>query len=348
MKVCIVCLIVAIALYPLAAMADTSFLFIGNSHTNANGLKDIFASLAESGGHTTYVDESTVGSSTLSYHSHYQPTLDKIQERDWDFVVLQEHSLVPVIPYWVENSFYPKATLLDSIITASGSNTALFMHQARENPSGVYCVFDYCSREFDDYFDMQAEMSSPYHPLAEALDVPLVRVGDVWAIALSGDPSLPLWSSDELHVSVEGSYLTACVFYSTFFGESPVGLAYTAGLDPPTALMYQELADPVMTSVSDLPLAVSSLTLLAHPNPFNPSTEIRFDLPEPAEVTLTIFDTAGRRVRMLTHGARLDAGAQRLRWNGCDDEGRRVGSGLYFAKLVAGDSVGRGKLVMLK
>lgn len=348
MKRHLACFILAISLLPLAVGAETSFLLIGNSHTDAHGLDNIFASLAESGGHSVYVTDSTVGGSTLSYHSHHQPTLDRIHERDWDFVVLQEHSLLPVIEHWVINSFYPKAALLDSIITGSGSHTALFLHHARENPSGTYCVSDYCSREFVDYFDMQAEMSAPYYPLADALGVPLAPVGDVWASALLEDPSLPLWGVDELHASLEGAYLTACVFYTTFFGESPVGISYTAGLDASTALMYQEIAGQAIASAGRLPSAASPQNLSAHPNPFNPSTEIRFDLLEPVEVTLSIFDTAGRRVRMLEHGARLDAGTQRVMWNGRDDAGHEVATGVYVLSLEAGTEVLHCKLTLLK
>jgi len=339
-------LLLVAALLPSPALALTDFLFIGNSHSS-HSLVNMFEALAESGGHAVYVDRSSVGSSTLSYHSTYQPTLDKIHERNWDFVVLQEHSLFPVIPHWIENSFYPKATYLDSIITHSGSNTALYLHQARPYPSGVYCDFDHCSREFDDYFDMQQEMSAAYYPLAEALDVPLARAGDVWANAHAYDPSFPLWSGDNLHAALEGNYLTACVFYVTFFGESPVGLPYDAGLDPLRAFIYQQLALSI-TPVDDMPTAASVPNLSAYPNPFNPRTEIRFELSEPAQVTLEIFDTAGRRVRTLEKGTRLGAGPQTKTWSGRDESGNMLAAGLYILRLEIGSVVEHRKLTLLK
>lgn len=340
-------LLLTATLLPSPALALTELLFVGNSHTGTNNLADMFDSLAESGGHPVYVDVSSVGSSTLSYHSTHQPTLDKIHARDWDFVVLQEHTLLPVIPYWVENSFHPMATYLDSIITNSGSHTALFAHQAYPYPSGDYCVLEHCSREFDDYFDMQQEMSAAYPPLAEALDVPVARVGDVWANALAYDPTLPLWSGDNVHASLEGSYLTACVFYVTFLGESPVGLPYTAGLDPLRALIYQQLALSV-TAAGDTPPAATALKLSAYPNPFNPRTQIRFELAEPAEVTLQLFDTAGRRVSTLESGTRLEAGAHGIDWSGRDDSGRELAAGVYVLRLEAGSAVEHRKLTLLK
>jgi hypothetical protein len=235
-------LLLTVTLLIPAAVSGTEMqvLFIGSSHTDANNMSGMFAGLAGAGGHLVYVDRSIVGGGTLSYHSHHQPTLDLIQEREWDHVVLQEHTLLTIIEFYVDSSFIPKATLLDSMITASGSNTAFYMHQAYPDPTGPYCAWDQCSREFVDYFDMQSEMSTSYTAAASELDALLVSVGDVWAAALHEDPTLPLWSSDSLHATVEGSYLNACVFYATFFNESPVGLEYYGGLEQARALMYQQ------------------------------------------------------------------------------------------------------------
>jgi predicted outer membrane repeat protein len=72
------------------------------------------------------------------------------------------------------------------------------------------------------------------------------------------------------------------------------------------------------------------------PNPFNPRTEIRFGLPEPAVVDLVIFDLAGRRVRTLLAGSAQPAGLHRLSWDGRDDGGRAQSAGIYFCRLEAG------------
>ncbi len=83
------------------------------------------------------------------------------------------------------------------------------------------------------------------------------------------------------------------------------------------------------------------------PNPFNPSTEIRFTLPESGRVQLAIFDVSGRKVRDL-FDARLDAGEHRLNWDGHDAQGRNPGSGCYLARLRFEDRVTARKLVLLK
>jgi hypothetical protein len=83
------------------------------------------------------------------------------------------------------------------------------------------------------------------------------------------------------------------------------------------------------------------------PNPFNPVTTIAYDLPEAAEVTLAIFDVSGRCVRTLVRG-RQPAGRHRAMWSGTDDAGRRVASGVYFYRLLAGANSATRKMVMLR
>ncbi|MEE2659451.1 MAG: right-handed parallel beta-helix repeat-containing protein [Candidatus Latescibacterota bacterium] len=70
------------------------------------------------------------------------------------------------------------------------------------------------------------------------------------------------------------------------------------------------------------------------PNPFNAITAIYLYLPQAADLSLSIFDVLGRRVRSLSV-ARLAAGEHRIAWDGSDDEGRAVASGVYFYQLIS-------------
>ncbi len=85
-----------------------------------------------------------------------------------------------------------------------------------------------------------------------------------------------------------------------------------------------------------------------HPNPFNPSTTIRFALPREASVSLSIFDLEGKMLRTLLEDARLEAGEHRQRWQGRDDEGRSLPSGIYFCELRVGEERLLRKLTLLK
>ncbi|NNE07139.1 MAG: hypothetical protein HKN20_01125, partial [Gemmatimonadetes bacterium] len=87
--------------------------------------------------------------------------------------------------------------------------------------------------------------------------------------------------------------------------------------------------------------------LVAAPNPFNPTTTIRFDRQAAGRVTLVIHDVAGRAVRTL-HDAWLPAGAHQVQWDGRDGEGRAVPSGSYFARILAGGRAATSRLTLLR
>ncbi|UCF05202.1 MAG: S8 family peptidase [bacterium] len=83
------------------------------------------------------------------------------------------------------------------------------------------------------------------------------------------------------------------------------------------------------------------------PNPFNAITEIKYGLPVDCDVTLTIFNVAGQRIRMLVNEHQA-AGYKTARWDGKNDEGLGVSSGIYFYRLDAGSFVEVKKMVLLR
>lgn len=74
------------------------------------------------------------------------------------------------------------------------------------------------------------------------------------------------------------------------------------------------------------------------PNPFNPVTTLRFELPEPMQVRAVVYALNGRRVGTVFEGW-LPAGPQVLPWDGTDADGRTIASGTYFVRVHAGDHV---------
>lgn len=103
-----------------------------------------------------------------------------------------------------------------------------------------------------------------------------------------------------------------------------------------------------VTAVEDTPVQARAALLGNFPNPFNPSTEIRFNLTEEAEVDLAIYDVSGRRLRDLLSGEVREAGEHGVHWDGLDDGGRPAPSGVYFVRLIAADEVLSHKIQLLK
>jgi M6 family metalloprotease-like protein len=83
------------------------------------------------------------------------------------------------------------------------------------------------------------------------------------------------------------------------------------------------------------------------PNPFNPSTTIRYDVPAAGRVRLEIYDVRGRVVRALVDGS-VTAGYHQVVWDGRDDAGRSMASGLYFYRMAAGGFAQQKKLLLAK
>jgi hypothetical protein len=84
-----------------------------------------------------------------------------------------------------------------------------------------------------------------------------------------------------------------------------------------------------------------------YPNPFNPTTQISFTLPSALQTELVVFDVLGRRVKTLVNEVR-HAGEHRVQWDGTNDRGLGVASGVYFFRLTAGQHEKVNKMMLLR
>lgn len=84
-----------------------------------------------------------------------------------------------------------------------------------------------------------------------------------------------------------------------------------------------------------------------YPNPFNPTTNIEFSVPEAMDVRLDIYDAMGRLVKSLVND-NLEAGVHNVSWNGTDAAGRQVASGAYFYRVQTGSVVQTKQMILLK
>ena len=112
------------------------------------------------------------------------------------------------------------------------------------------------------------------------------------------------------------------------------------------------MALSVLKSILPERLPSQTQLLANYPNPFNPETWIPFELNRDTEVTVTIYDVQGKRVRQLQLGlvtaGRHVAADQAAYWDGKSETGEAVASGTYFYQLRAGDSTETRKMVILK
>jgi hypothetical protein len=110
-------------------------------------------------------------------------------------------------------------------------------------------------------------------------------------------------------------------------------------------ILNQEMPD---VSVNDEFVLPSTVELYpAYPNPFNPVTSIRYNLPQAGLVNLKVYDLMGREIRTLTAGFE-NAGVKSVVWDARDNHGNMISSGVYIYRLEAAGQVQANKLILLK
>jgi len=111
------------------------------------------------------------------------------------------------------------------------------------------------------------------------------------------------------------------------------------------SLNYIDVMESDPSSAGEAPAAVALAR--NYPNPFNPETTIEYVVPSDGPVSLTVFDTRGRQVRVLVD-ERKPAGRHAVSWDGRDDDGHPLASGVYFHRFEAAGETRVGKMVILK
>ena len=102
------------------------------------------------------------------------------------------------------------------------------------------------------------------------------------------------------------------------------------------------------TAVSQQALPMVNELRQNYPNPFNPETTISYDLSTELIVTLTVYDLSGQVVRTLVDDQAMSAGQYQSIWDGRDESGVKVASGVYFYQLRAGEFIAKKKMTLLQ
>ena len=218
-------------------------LFLGNSYTYANNLPLMISEIALSFGDTVNYDSNTPGGCTLQGHTINSTSLSKISQQSWDFVVIQAQSQEPSFPpSQVATQTYPYAQILVDSIAANDSCTepVFFMTWGRKNGDANNASF---YPILGTYLGMQWRLRQSYLEMGLTHNATVAPVGMSWKKSIQTNPSFELYSPDESHPNIAGSYLAACTFYCTLFNKSCVGSSYyPSSLSASDAAYLQDLA----------------------------------------------------------------------------------------------------------
>jgi hypothetical protein len=218
----------------LHAQTTKKALFIGNSYIYTNNLPQLIAQMANSTGDQFVHDSNTPGGYTLKQHSTNATTLSKINQGNWDFVILQDQSQYPSFPdNFVQNNVYPYAAALNEAILAANSctETVFYATWGRKNGDQENCPGwpPVCT-----YQGMDDLLQERYRYMADMNEALLSPVSWVWRYIRTNHPEIELYSSDNSHPSLAGSYAAAATFYTLMFEKNPEEISFQSTLSVET------------------------------------------------------------------------------------------------------------------
>ena len=224
---------------PVNPAETTNVLFLSTSMVIVNDLPQVFKDLAKSGGYIVHTDTNRVG--TLEKQVNSQVTAEKIRKRDWDYIVLVEHSIRASVQDSCLQKMYPAARTLDNRIKQRGAKTVFYLHIAYQKGFNDWDA----GIVFSDYDTMQQALINGYIPISNELNAIISPVGfALKEIYTPGEADF--WASDGYHQNIAGQYLASCIFYAVLFKESPQGLSYKAGLPNVDARFLQDTAAEIV------------------------------------------------------------------------------------------------------
>lgn len=360
-KVTLMIFIIVIGLSEKALIADQDsnqellkILFIGSSYFASNDLSGLFENLTSHSGKSVYIDKQLTGGFYLYDHANSSATEAKINAQDWDYVILQGVGRLTAYPEsYSDHPVYPALISLRDKISNNCESTKMVFCLPWAYEDGMTWLAGWT----DTYEDMQIQIYENTLLYSEKVGFEIAPVGWAWYKVLKEKkyPLHYLHMSDWNHPSLKGSYLMACVIFSTVYVESSNNINYYSRLFEEEAVYFQRVgSNTVLDSLdlwnittTDIEKEEQSVTrkLNLHqnyPNPFNPVTKIKYSLPDEDFISIKIYNTLGREVTTLVQEFQA-AGSHEKIFNAA-----HLQSGIYFYKLQMNTCVEIRKCMIVK
>ncbi len=212
-------------------------LLIGNSLTAYNNTPATIQELADSAGTDMNVQSAVYLGHSLQMIVEGTDVFDRIKMEKWDYVLLQGADYAIAFPDYHYTILPPIETLADSIY-------------ANEPCTKIVFFMDWCMKDGVDlvggghltFHEFQVMIRSGTLKLAGDMGFIVAPCGVAWDVVLSGHPDIVLHDPDRGHPGPKGSYLNACVYYSTFTCRSVVEIDVTKGFPEEEVALFQSVA----------------------------------------------------------------------------------------------------------
>lgn len=329
-------------------------LFLGNSLTG-NDLPDIVAMLTDNTTNDIYVEKLILSGRSLYEISQTDDFVVKLSSNNWDYIVMQDSPYRVAYP----DSFtvFPTRNAIEIIKSMSHNNyeeTKLIFFMPFAYKDGMSWYQNYT----DDFYEMQQKIYDYSIALANDYKMKIAPVGWAWYNVIYENSSIELYKSDNSHPTDEGTYLSACVIYSSIFEDELRNNDFESTISSASANYLQNIASSTVldeldswnylsTEYGQNKINENYYLHQNYPNPFNPETTISFDLPENTDVKISVYNLLGNKIRELINQS-LVQGNYNITWNGIDDGGKQVSSGVYLYKIHTNRFSQANKMILMR
>ena len=227
---------------PTPRVIDTlDILFIGNSLTGWNDMTFIFQAFADSTKKNINIGEAIAFGSSLADHLGFDRTINKINERNWDHAIIQGSNYGIAFEEHRVQAFDEIRGIYNLVKNnCRSTNIILFLDYALEQDISFDGTTYYRHEEFENMIYTGTKI------ISDSLGIQIAPVGWVWKQVFRERQDIDLYVADKTHPSIYGSYIMACVYYSTIFKEVTSGIKHLAGLSDEEALFIQRLSSAVV------------------------------------------------------------------------------------------------------
>lgn len=238
-----------------AVQAQTKVLFLGNSFTYTYNVNTLFAGFCSSAGIPVTVDINAqagmaVADEQIVGHVNDPTSQSKINSVNWDYIVVQDNQGDYVNSAGIPSVCGQANVALYNQIKANYPCTRI-IYFAGWGPAGGVFTGDNASACIDRihtnmlYLNNNVDGTAPKEPEI------VTPIGKAWNASLSQLPGVNLFYADNVHPSLEGSYLAAATIFTTIFKRDPSGLSYTGGVSASTASTMRAIAYSTVTNATN-------------------------------------------------------------------------------------------------
>lgn len=253
---------------------EINVLFVGNSLTYYNDMPQKLQDMLDETDSNIKIEQITYPGFSLSRHldniivsssengvntrskndGEITETEKKLNEKNWDIVVLQTGGVAVLIPESVKYQVNPAITKIKNLVNNQDTRFILFNTWTTDvNYPKKYCYTgwmlnetldsdkDYCSKEIKNSEHYLNLLNSSYKNIAEINSLERTNHGEVFQKAFEKYPELKILE-DNMHPSNNGAFLSACIFYNLISDKDVQDLEYSADLDPKTAALLKKAA----------------------------------------------------------------------------------------------------------